>query len=169
MPIATDVRAYAGAAVKQGKTALSQASTAVNTATDRAVELAEDAPKPLFALLGAADLAVETVAKRLPKGATDAYRSSAKDVYGTLTARGEAKIAALRSDPRLAKLRGDVSGAAETLQAKVAPVIDTVKSANPLRKSARRAAPVRKAPAKKAPAKKAPTKKAPGAEPTPAV
>jgi hypothetical protein len=162
MPIATEVRAYADAAVKQGKTVLSQASTAVNTATDRAVELAEDAPKPLFAVLGAADLAIETVAKRLPKGATDTYRSTAKDIYGTLTARGEAKIAALRNDPRLAKLRGDVSGAAETLQTKIAPVIDTVRSANPLRKPAPRAAPVRKAPVRKVSAKKAP-----GAEPTP--
>jgi hypothetical protein len=45
MPIATEVRAYADAALKQGKTALSQASTAVNTATDRVVELVEDAPK----------------------------------------------------------------------------------------------------------------------------
>jgi hypothetical protein len=189
MPIATEVRAYADAALKQGKTALSQASTAVNTATDRVVELVEDAPKPAFAVLGAADLAIETVAKRLPKGATDVHLSTAKDVYGTLTARGEAKIAALRNDPRLAKLRGDVSGAAETLQAKVAPiahnvqakiapvahnvqakaapVIDTVKSANPLHKPAPRAAPARKAPARKAPARKAPAKKAPGAEATP--
>jgi heparin binding hemagglutinin HbhA len=173
MPIATEVRAYADAALKQGKTALSQATAAVNTATGRALELVEDTPKPVFAVLGAADLAVETVAKRLPRGATDAYRSTAKDVYGTLTARGEAQIAALRNDPRLAQLRGEVSGAAETLQAKVAPVahsvqakvapvIDTVKSANPLRKPAPRAAPVRKAPARKAPAKKAP-----GAEATP--
>jgi hypothetical protein len=126
MTIATEVRAYADAALKQGKTALNQASTAVNTATDRVVELVEDAPKPAFAVLGAADLAIETVAKHLPKGATDAYRSTAKDVYGTLTARGEAKIAALRTDPRLAKLVGDVSGAAETLQAKIAPVAHSV-------------------------------------------
>jgi hypothetical protein len=158
MPIATEVRAYADAAVKQGKTVLSQATVAVNTATGRAVELAEDAPKPAFAVLGAADLAIETVAKRLPKGATGRYRSTAKDIYGTLTARGEAKIAALRNNPRLAKLSGDVSGAAETLQAKIAPAIETVKSANPLRKQAPRAAPIRKAPAKKAP----------GAKPTPA-
>jgi hypothetical protein len=178
MPIATDVRAYADAALRQGKTALSQATGAVNTATNRVVELVEDAPKPAFAVLGAADLAIETVAKRLPKGATDVHLSKAKDVYGTLTARGEAKIAALRNDPRLAKLRGDVSGAAETLQAKVAPVahtvqgkvgpvahnvqakaapvIDTVMSANPLHKPAPRATPARKAPARKAPARKAP-------------
>jgi hypothetical protein len=194
MPIATDVRAYADAALKQGKTVLSQATVAVNTATDRVVELAEDAPKHVFAVLGAADLAIETVAKRLPKGATDVHLSTAEDVYGTLTARGEAKIAALRNDPRLAKLRGDVSGAAETLQskvapvahsvqgkvapvahsvqAKIAPVIDTVKSANPLHRPAPRAAPARKAPARKAPARKAPArkapaKKAPGAEATP--
>jgi len=126
MTIATEVRAYADAALKQGRTALNQASTAVNTATDRVVELVEDAPKPAFAVLGAADLAIETVAKRLPKGATDVYLSTAKDVYGTLTARGQAKIAALRTDPRLAKLVGDVSGAAHTVQDKVAPVAHTV-------------------------------------------
>jgi hypothetical protein len=167
MAIATEVRAYADAALQQGKTALNQASTAVNTATDRVIELVEDAPKPAFAVLGAADLAIESVAKHLPKGAADLHLSTAKDVYGTLTARGEAKIAALRNDPRLAKLLGDVSGAAETLQAKVAPVahsvqgkvgpvIDAVKSANPVRGPAGRTAPVRKAPAKKARAKKAP-------------
>jgi hypothetical protein len=44
MPIATDVRAYADAALKQGKTALSQASTAVNTATDRAVATRPPSP-----------------------------------------------------------------------------------------------------------------------------
>jgi hypothetical protein len=195
MPIATEVRAYADAALKQGKTALSRASTAVNTATDRVVELVEDAPKPAFAVLGAADLAVETVAKRLPKGATDVHLSKAKDVYGTLTARGEAKIAALRNDPRLAKLRGDVSGAAETLQAKIAPVAHSVQDkvgpvahsvqakVGPVAHSVQaKAAPVidtvksanplhkpapRAAPARKAPAKKAPAKKAPGAEATP--
>jgi len=122
MAIATQVRAYADAALKQGKTALNQASTAVNTATDHVVELVEDAPKPALAVLGAADLAIETIAKRLPRRATDVHRSTAKDVYGTLTARGEAKIAALRNDPHLAKLRGDVSDAAETLQDKIAPV-----------------------------------------------
>ena len=177
MAIATEVRAYVDAARKQGRTALNQASTAVNTATDRVVELVEDAPKPAFAVFGAADLAVESVAKHLPKGVTDVHLSTAKDVYGTLTARGEAKIAALRHDPRLAKLLGDVSGAAETLQAKVAPVahsvqdkvapvIDTVKSVNPVRRPAPHDAPVRKAPSKKAPAKKAPAKKAPAAETT---
>jgi hypothetical protein len=126
MAIATEVRAYADAALKQGKTALKQAGTAVNTASDRVVELVEDAPKPAFAVLGAADLAIESVAKHLPRGATDVYLSTARDVYSTLTARGEAKIAALRNDPRLAKLLGDVNGAAETLQAKVAPVAHTV-------------------------------------------
>jgi len=181
MAIATQVRAYADAALRQGKTALNQTSTAVNTATDHVVELVEDAPRPAFAVLGAADLAIETIAKRLPKRATDVHRSTAKDVYGTLTARGEAKIAALRNDPHLAKLRGDVSDAAETLQAKlapvahsvqhkVAPVIDTVKAANPVHKPAPHAAPGRKAPAKKAPAKvtttKAPVRKT-AAETTP--
>lgn len=48
MPIATDVRAYADAALEQGKTVLSRATTAVNTAAERAVELVKDAPNLVF-------------------------------------------------------------------------------------------------------------------------
>ena len=62
MSIATDVRAYADAALEQGKTALTQATNTVNTVNKR---VAADAPKPAFAALGAADLVAETVTKRV--------------------------------------------------------------------------------------------------------
>ena len=107
MAIATEVRAYADAALKQGRTALNQASTAVNTATDRVVELVEDAPKPAFAVLGAADLAIETAAKRLPKGATDVHLSKAKEVYGVVLLPNMLAIDEQKtSDRRRARLKG---------------------------------------------------------------
>jgi heparin binding hemagglutinin HbhA len=223
MSIATDVRAYADAALEQGKTALTQATATVNTVNKR---VAADAPKPAFAALGAADLVAETVTKRveaLPaeaaanvtkvqetskaaiakaqadtlakvaelrakfdarvesakglrtfdvqsaaKGAAEGYVTTAKNLYGALVERGEAKAAELRKDPRLAKLLGEVTGAAETVTAQVESVVEnvveTVKSANPVaRKPAAPKPAAAKAPAAKAtkaPAKKAPAKKA---------
>jgi len=227
MSIATDVRAYADAALEQGKTALTQATNTVNTVNKR---VAADAPKPAFAALGAADLVAETVTKRvegLPaeaaanvtkvqetskaaiakaqadtlakvselrakfdarvesakglrtfdvqaaaKGAAEGYVTTAKNLYGALVERGEAKAAELRKDPRLAKLLGEVTGAAETVTAQVEnvvenvveTVVETVKSANPAaRKPAAPKPAAAKAPAAKAtkaPAKKAPAKKA---------
>jgi heparin binding hemagglutinin HbhA len=225
MSIATDVRAYADAALEQGKTALAQATTFNK-------RIVEDAPKPAFAAVGVADLVAETVAKRvealpaeaaetvakaqelskvrfakvqeealatiavlrerfdarvetvkavptLPSAAKDAaegYVATAKNLYESLTARGEAKVAELRKDPRLVKFLGEVSDAADSVQAKVAPIVDTVqaqvenavetvKAANPVSKPAAkpaaRTAPAKKAPAAKATATKAPAKKAP--------
>ena len=61
MSIATDVRAYADLALGQGKSALSQAGSAVTNANKR---LVADAPKPVFAALGVADLVAATVTKR---------------------------------------------------------------------------------------------------------
>jgi hypothetical protein len=61
MSIATDVRAYADLALEQGKSALSQAGTVVNNANKR---LATDAPKPVLAALGVADVVAETLSKR---------------------------------------------------------------------------------------------------------
>src|SRR5919107_3954816 len=61
MSIATDVRAYADLALEQGKNVLSQAGAAVSTANKR---LAADAPKPVLAALGVADLVATTVAKQ---------------------------------------------------------------------------------------------------------
>ncbi|MDQ1736224.1 MAG: Histone H1-like nucleoprotein [Pseudonocardiales bacterium] len=143
------------------------------------------------------------------KDVTEAYLATAKTRYGTLSGRGEAKLAELRkdlaSDPRLTRLIGEVNGAADLVEARVRPVvgsveahvspvidtvIGTVKSANPVRRSAASApakkAPARKAPAsqalttntgaakstarnapaKKAPARKAPAKKAPAKKAT---
>jgi ATP/maltotriose-dependent transcriptional regulator MalT len=211
MSIATDVRSYADIALAQGKTALSQAGTAVATANNR---LVSDAPKPAYAALGAADLVAARVTKRvealpaetvenvskaqqsgrslitrtqsdalarlhelrgrldaglesvaaLPvvaRNTTGAYLSTAKDLYGKLTVRGEAKAAELRNDPRLSKLLGQAGEVAESVQGTVNPVVksafDKVQSANPLEsKPARTAAP--KAAVRKSPATKSITK-----------
>jgi hypothetical protein len=61
MSIATDVRGYADLALEQGKNALSHAGAAVNNANKR---LAAEAPKPVLAALGAADMVAETLSKR---------------------------------------------------------------------------------------------------------
>ncbi|MEO6701367.1 MAG: hypothetical protein ABI140_12010 [Jatrophihabitantaceae bacterium] len=221
MSIATEVRSYADTALAQGKTVLSQASTAVVTANKR---LATDAPKPAYAALGAADLVAETVTKRvealpaeavenvakaqqtgrslltrtqsdalvrlqelrgridagldsvtaLPvvaKHTTEAYLSTAKDLYGKLTVRGEAKAAELRKDPRLSKLLGAAGVAgevADSVQSSVRPVVksafDAVQSVNPLETKPARKPVARKSTASKpavtkpAPAKRAPRK-----------
>ncbi|HEX8768080.1 MAG TPA: hypothetical protein VF714_06895, partial [Jatrophihabitans sp.] len=166
MSIATDVRAYADLALEQGKNVLSQAGAAVSTANKR---LAADAPKPVLAALGVADLVAATVTKQadllgkrvetLPADAADnvakmqdtgkslisktqddafaritelrsrletgvdsvralpmlsvtaastttVYLSNAKHVFGKLTARGEARLAELRNDPRVTRVLG---------------------------------------------------------------
>src|SRR5207248_2461842 len=75
MSIATDVRAYADAALEQGKTALTQATATVTTVNKR---LVEDAPKPAFAAVGAADLVAETVTKRVEALPAEAVASVSK-------------------------------------------------------------------------------------------
>jgi len=62
MSIANDVRAYADLAVEQSKIALHQAKATAGTVNKR---LAEDATKPALAAIGAADLAAESLRKRL--------------------------------------------------------------------------------------------------------
>lgn len=156
MSIATDVRAYADLALEQGKLVLSQAGAAVSTANKR---LAADAPKPVLAALGVADMVAETVTKRaesvgkrvetLPADAAgnavkvqetgkalisktqdDALTrlNEAKQVYGKLTARGEAKLAELRNDPRVTRLLGDLDEVSTAVQARLAPVLGSVRS-----------------------------------------
>jgi heparin binding hemagglutinin HbhA len=222
MSIATDVRAYADAALEQGKTALTQATATVTTVNKRFVE---DAPKPAFAALGVADLVAETVTKRveaLPaeavanvskvqetskaaiakaqadalakvaelrgkfdarvdaakglrnvdvqakaKDAAEGYVAIAKNLYNSLTERGEAKVAELRKDPRLVKFLGEFSDAAETVTDKVESVVETVKSANPVGRPAAPKPAARKAPAAKTAATKAPASK-PAARKAPA-
>lgn len=188
MSIATDVRAYADLALEQGKSALSQAGAVVNNANKR---LAADAPKPVLAALGAADMVAETLSKRaetvgkrveaLPADAVDnvakaqetgkallsrtqddalaritdmrelvdaglgsvralpalsavavtganAYLDNAKQAFGMLTARGEAKLADLRKDPRVTKVRSELDGASSAIQARLAPALGSVRS-----------------------------------------
>ncbi|MDQ1749385.1 MAG: hypothetical protein QOE71_441 [Pseudonocardiales bacterium] len=109
------------------------------------------------------------------KDVTEAYLATAKSLYGTLSGRGEAKLAELRKDlagdPRLTRLIGEVNGAADLVEARVRPVVDsvearvspvvdtvigTVKSANPGRRSAASAR-AKKAPASTTSASQAPT------------
>jgi hypothetical protein len=191
MSIATDVRAYADLALEQGKAALSQANK----------RLATDAPKPVLAALGAADLLAEALGKQaealgrqaesfgkrvesLPElpaaaagnlakaqesgktlldraqddalarlgelrerldaslesvrslpslpviaaGTTSGYLDNARQVFGGLTARGEARLADLRKDPRVTRLLGDLDGTASALNARIAPVLGSVRS-----------------------------------------
>ncbi len=66
------------------------------------------------------------------KSATEAYRSRAKDLYGQLTARGEAKATELRKDRRVTKLIGQVNEAAGTVSPAAKSAFDVVQSANPL-------------------------------------
>lgn len=188
MSIATDVRAYADLALEQGKNVLSQAGAAVSTANKR---LAADAPKPVLAALGVADLVATTVAKQadllgkrvetLPADAaenvakvqdtgkflitktqddamaritglrtrldtgvdsvralptlsvtaasiTTVYLSNARQAFGKLTARGEARLVELRTDPRVTRVLGDLDEASSALQARLAPVLGSVRS-----------------------------------------
>ncbi|HEY0167444.1 MAG TPA: hypothetical protein VGB75_10420 [Jatrophihabitans sp.] len=188
MSIVTDARAYADLALEQGKSALSQAGAVVNNANKR---LTADAPKPVLAALGAADMVAETLTKRaetvgkrvesLPSDAVDnvakaqetgkallsrtqddalaritdmrerldaglgsvralpalsavavtganAYLDNAKQAFGMLTARGEAKLADLRKDPRVTKLRDELDGASSAIQSRLAPALGSVRS-----------------------------------------
>jgi len=169
MSIATDVRAYADLVLEQGKTVLSQAGSVVDTASKR---LTADAPKPVFAAFGVADLLAQTVTKRaetvgkwvetvgrrvetlparfselrerldaglgsvrslpaLPMVAantTSGYLPNARQVYGELTARGEARVSDLRQDPRLNKLLGELTEVSATVQGRLAPVLGTLRA-----------------------------------------
>jgi hypothetical protein len=208
MSIATDVRAYADLALEQGKSALSQAGTAVVNANKR---LATDAPKPVLAALGVADLVADALGKQaealgkqaeslgkrvesLPADAagnvvkvqessmallsrtqddaiarltelrerldtgvdtvralpqlsvvaastTTVYLSNARHAFGKLTARGEARLADLRKDPRVSKLLGEVDEAGtaigvrlDSVRSEVVPylegAVETIKDAD---------------------------------------
>jgi heparin binding hemagglutinin HbhA len=75
MSIATDVRSYADAAVEQGKTVLTQASSTLTTANKRIVA---DAQKPVYAWIGAADLIAESLGKRVEALPSEALANLAK-------------------------------------------------------------------------------------------
>lgn len=121
MSIATDVRAYADLALEQGKTVLGQASAVINTANKR---LAAEAPKPVFAALGVADLVAEavtkraeTVGKRVEALPADAAGNVAK-AQGT----GKALLSKTQDDARarIAELRGSFDKLAVRGEAKFA-------------------------------------------------
>lgn len=188
MSIATDVRAYADLALEQGKNVLSQAGAVMSTANKR---LAADAPKPVFAALGVADLVAATVTRQaemlgkrvetLPADAAEnaakiqdtgkslisrtqddalarvtelrerldngvesvkalptlsivaastgtVYLSNARHILAKLTARGEARAAELRNDPRVTRVLADLDEASTAIQARLAPVLGSVRS-----------------------------------------
>ncbi|HEU5269562.1 MAG TPA: hypothetical protein VFU36_06515 [Jatrophihabitans sp.] len=56
------------------------------------------------------------------KSAREGYLQAAKGVYALLTDRGETRAAELRKNPRVAKLLGQLNGAAEEVRETVAPV-----------------------------------------------
>lgn len=59
---------------------------------------------------------------------TTVYLSNAKQVFEKLTARGEARLAELRNDPRVLRLKGDLDEASAAVQARVAPVLGSMRS-----------------------------------------
>jgi heparin binding hemagglutinin HbhA len=60
------------------------------------------------------------------KDAAEGYLGLVKNLYDSLSVRGEDKLAELRKDPRLGKLLGEVSDAADSAEARVRPVVSTV-------------------------------------------
>ena len=59
---------------------------------------------------------------------TTVYLSNARQVFGQLAARGEARLAELRNDPRVTRVLGDLDEASSALQARLAPVLGSVRS-----------------------------------------
>ena len=82
-----------------------------------------DAIGRLSELRGRLDASLESVSA-LPvvaRNATGAYLSTAKDLYGKLTARGEAKAAELRNDSRVGRLLGQGGGVVDRSRAPSRP------------------------------------------------
>jgi hypothetical protein len=175
---------------KASETGRARLTQVQNDAVSRVVQLraALDAGLSSAKELRSAELSAKA------KGITEGYVTVARGVFDSLSARGQARVGELRKDPRLVKLLGDVSDAADSMQARVRPVVgaveaqvrpvvdaveaqvrpvveavearvnpvvgqivESVKSASPLRSAPVRKAPVRKPAAKKAPAKAATT------------
>jgi hypothetical protein len=140
------------------------------------VRTQNDALARLTELRGRLDSGIETIGAlpTVARSTTDAYLSTAKDLYGKLTARGEAKAAELRKDPRVSRLLGQASevaesvqGVAGSVQSTVSPVVKSAFDAvepTPARKAATRKPAVRKASAAKPAAAKATAAKATAAK-----
>lgn len=110
MSIATDARTYADSAVAQGKSALAHAGTALGQAgialgaVNR--RLLADAPKPVYAALGAADLVAASVTKRAEELPADAANgvSKAQQTGQALMTRAQTEAAT-----RIGELRGRIA------------------------------------------------------------
>jgi hypothetical protein len=93
----------------------------------------DDALARITELRDRLDTGVDTV-KALPvlsvtaASTTTVYLSNAKQVFGKLAARGEARLAELRNDPRVTRVLGDLDEASSTIQARLAPVLGSVRS-----------------------------------------
>ncbi|MDQ1722034.1 MAG: hypothetical protein QOI26_1768 [Pseudonocardiales bacterium] len=94
----------------------------------------DDALARITELRGRLDAGLES-AKSLPTAlpaaaasSTSGYLDTAKHAYGMLTARGEAKLADLRKDPRVSKFLGELDDASSAIQARLAPVLGSVRS-----------------------------------------
>ncbi|HEV2887488.1 MAG TPA: hypothetical protein VGX49_11290 [Jatrophihabitans sp.] len=59
---------------------------------------------------------------------TTVYLSNARHVFDKLAARGEVRLAELRNDPRVTRVLGDLDEASTALQARLAPVLGSVRS-----------------------------------------
>src|ERR1700712_3158678 len=105
MPVAPDVRAYAGAALAKSLAALGQAGSAVHLATDRAATAIEEVPRPSYLALGLADVAVAAFSRRaeaatkrvehLPLDAVAGYSRAQHQTRARLTKGQEEAVAAL--------------------------------------------------------------------------
>jgi hypothetical protein len=122
------------------------------------VRTQNDALARLTELRGRLDSGLSSIGAlpTVARSTTEAYLSTAKDLYGKLTARGEAKAAELRKDPRVSRLLGQagevaesVQGVAGSVQSTVSPVVksafDAVES-TPARRTTTRRITTRKAP-----------------------
>lgn len=125
MSIATDARSYADSALAQGRSAvahgrigltqgrgaLAQAGNALGVVNRR---LVADAPKPVYAVLGAADLVAASVTKRAEELPTDAVQGVTKAQHT-----GQALIVRAQSEAssRLEELLGRLQASREAVSA----------------------------------------------------
>jgi hypothetical protein len=93
----------------------------------------DDALARITELRDRLDTGVDTV-KALPMlsvtaaSTTTVYLSNAKQAFGKLAARGEARLTELRNDPRVTRVLGDLDEASSTIHARLAPVLGSVRS-----------------------------------------
>jgi heparin binding hemagglutinin HbhA len=125
MSIATDVRAYADLALEQGKSALSQAGTAVVNANKR---LTADAPKPVLAALGVADLVADALGKQAEAlGKQAGYLGKRVESLPSETAGGVVKVQET-SMALISRTQDDAMGRLAELRERLDTGVGTVKA-----------------------------------------